>query len=62
MGVAQEGGAAASGAESRYANQELFIQWGYRSWKTHIMEMKVVNVGVQLQIYANVKEDGMVTI
>ena len=35
MGVAQEGGGAASGAESRYANQELFIQWGYRSWKTH---------------------------
>ena len=26
------------------------------------MEMKVVNVGGQLQIYANVKEDGMTKI
>ena len=32
----------------------------YRSWKTHIMEMKLVNVGVQLQIYANFKDDGMI--
>jgi len=28
----------------------------------HIMEMKLENVGVQFQIYANVKEDGMVII
>ena len=28
----------------------------------HIMEMKLVNVGVQLQIYANFKEDGMIII
>ena len=63
MGVTQEGGGAASGAELRsYANQELFTQWGYRSWKTLIMEMKVVDVGIQVQIYANVTEDGMTII
>ena len=63
MGVAQEGGGVPSGAELRsYANQEPFTQWDYRSWKTRIMEMKVVNVGGQLQIYANVKEDGMTKI
>jgi hypothetical protein len=28
----------------------------------HIVEMMLVNVGVQFQIYANVKEDGMVII
>jgi hypothetical protein len=28
----------------------------------YIMEMKLENVGVQFQIYANVKEDGMVII
>ncbi len=63
MGVTQEGGGAASGAELRsYANQELLTQWGYRSWKTHIMEMKLENVKAQLQIYANVKEDDITII
>ncbi len=28
----------------------------------HMMEMKLEDVGVQFQIYANVKEDGMVII
>jgi hypothetical protein len=63
MGVAPGGGGAASVAELRsYANLELFTQWGYRSWKTNIMEMKLVNVGVLLQIYANVAEDDMTII
>ena len=63
MGVTREGEEPASGAKLRsHANQELIILWGYGSWEMHIMEMELENVGVQFQIYANLKEDGMVII
>ena len=38
------------------------LSYGITEAGKHNMEMKLVNVGVQLQIYANVKEDGMVNI
>jgi hypothetical protein len=62
MRVPPGGGGAASVAELRsYANYELFTLWGYRSWETHSGN-EDGEVGAQLQIYANVKEGGMVII